>query len=88
MSIIKKALNIFTTHFKFLNKKILIYYSANNSTIAIESIIILFKKQGHKLYLLTQAKTGELHYKLENEDIITKSIYLDKKVSILYYFLQ
>lgn len=70
-----------------MNKNILIYYSANNSTIAIESIIILFKKQGHKLYLLTQAKTGELHYKLENEDIITKSIYLDKKLSILYYFL-
>lgn len=64
---------------------ILFYYPSNKRTISIESVILKFKEQGHRVILLTQSSKSELHDALDLNDVKTYSCFFAKKMSFIYY---
>lgn len=66
-------------------KNILFFTCFNSRSIQLESIIIFFKKRGHKVILLTICPKGNLHYSLEKKNISTHEIVINKSPKVLYY---
>lgn len=64
---------------------ILFYYPSNNRTVSIESVIISFHNQNHRVSLLTQSPKAEIHEELEKNNISTYAYEIKKNNSILYY---
>lgn len=67
-------------------KKILIYYPNNKRTIAIESLLIELKKQGHNVWLLSNEDNyGELHKVLGLQGIKASAFNVSIKNPLIYY---
>ncbi|HLP12585.1 MAG TPA: glycosyltransferase family 4 protein [Flavobacteriales bacterium] len=66
--------------------KILFYYTSNQRSISMESVMIGFKKQGHDVLVLTQTPYGKLHEELEKNGIPTYTHVVKKSISLIYYW--
>jgi glycosyltransferase involved in cell wall biosynthesis len=47
-------------------KNILFYYPSNKRTVALETLLIALKKNGHKIIILTTCKRGDFHEYMES----------------------
>lgn len=67
------------------SKKILFYYTSNQRSIAIESVMLAFKEQGHSVCLLTQSEKGALHQYCQEQGIPSFAFSPLKKNAVLHY---
>ncbi|PBQ32562.1 hypothetical protein CNR22_12535 [Sphingobacteriaceae bacterium] len=64
---------------------LLIYYPSNNRSNATETLACEFASRGHKVFLLTHDKKGDLHQLLEKNNVEVHSYNIEKKRPFLYY---
>ena len=66
-------------------ERLLIYYPPNNRSNNTETLACEFASLGHKVFLLTLAKKGDIHQLLEKNNVEVHSYNIEKGNSLLYY---
>lgn len=64
---------------------LLIYYPSNNRSNATETLACEFASRGHKVFLLTHDKRGDLHQALEKNNVEVHSFFIEKGKPFMYY---
>jgi glycosyltransferase involved in cell wall biosynthesis len=64
---------------------ILFYYPDKEKSVVLSSQMIAFQKQGHKVFLLTQAPEGDLHTDVKGYGVQTFNYPVKKKLSFFFY---
>lgn len=64
---------------------ILFYYPDKERAVSLSSLMISFKKQGHKVFLLTHSKKGDLHQMVEKEGVSTFNYFVTRRPSLIFF---
>ena len=71
-----------------MSKRILIYYSSNVKTIAIQTKMYALVEKGYEIVLLTTAPEGDLHQLVREKGIKAYAQKLEKRNAFIYYLKQ